>query len=111
MFELRDANVDGAFVAVMRMLGVKVLPRPVTETAQETLLFSVPAQPVSVLQALDAVVRRHGSMRWEVTYCRPELSRRFASVALYTFDKGGLMVQLDQSFRLRGEPNPCQKGR
>lgn len=80
-----------------------------TRTPQETVQFSVPAHTLSVLQALDVVVRRHGAMRWEVRYCRAELSRRFASIALYTFDNGGLMFQLDQSFRARGEPNPCQR--
>lgn len=105
----RDMNVDGAFAALMQMLGIKFYPRPMTQTPQEALQFSVPSQTASVLKALELLVRQHGAMRWEVRYCRPQSSRQFASIGLYTFDKGGLVFQLDQSFRSRGEPNPCRK--
>jgi hypothetical protein len=45
--------------------------------------------PVSRIGALDAVVRAHGRLRWEVSYCLPELESDVAIVRLFTYDDRG----------------------
>ena len=46
--------------------------------------------PISRIEALDAVVRAHGRLRWEVKYCLPEIAGDVAMVHLFTFDDRGL---------------------
>ena len=44
----------------------------------------------SVLEALNASVRAHGSMWWEVRYCQPAARYEYASIGFNTFDGSGL---------------------
>jgi hypothetical protein len=105
--ELVDDDVAGALAAITAMLGAKHSARPPARTALAEKRFSVSLTSVSAVAALDAVVRAHGAMWWEVRYCRPEVSRRYATVNLWTFDKGGVGYRLDQSFRASKNPDPC----
>jgi hypothetical protein len=105
--ELVDENIAGALAAISAILGANDMARPAGRTPLAEKRFSLSLSSVSALAALDAVVKQHGAMWWEVRYCKPEVSRRYATVNLWTFDKGGLGYRLDQSFRARNAPDPC----
>ena len=42
------------------------------------------------VDALNAVVRAHGSLRWRVEYCKPQALFEYAMVRLITFDGDGI---------------------
>ena len=48
--------------------------------------FSVDLGATSVLEALNAIVRAHGELVWEITYCRPQALYEHATIWLSTFD-------------------------
>jgi hypothetical protein len=105
--QLADVNIGEAFVAISRILGVRHVSAPVPRTPLAEKQFSVAPGDTSVVAALDAVVRAHGEMWWEVRYCKPEPLRQYATVFLRTFDNAGLGVRVDQSFRSRKAIDPC----
>ena len=105
--QLGDENMGGAFVAISRILGMRHVSAPTARTPLAEKRFSVSLGDTSVLAALDAVVRAHGEMWWEVRYCKSEPSRQYATVFLRTFDKADLGVRIDQSFRSRKAIDPC----
>jgi hypothetical protein len=104
---LVDDDVAGALGAITAMLGANRSAGTPGRTPLAQKRFSVSRPSVSAVAALDAVVREHGAMWWEVRYCKPEASRRYATVNLWTFDKGGVGSRLDQSFRASKSPDPC----
>ena len=105
--ELVEEDLDGALQAVTAILGANFRGRHPARTPLEDKRFSTALSSVSAVAALDAVARAHGAMWWEVRYCKPEVSRRYATVMLVTFDKGGAGSRLDQSFRASKAPDPC----
>ena len=105
--QLVDENMGGAFVAISRTLGVRHVSAPTARTPLAEKRFSVSLGDTSALAALDAVVRVHGQMWWEMRYCKPESLRQYATVFLRTFDKAGLGARIDQSFRSRKASDPC----
>jgi hypothetical protein len=48
--------------------------------------ITIDVGPISIIEALDAVVRTHGRARWEVSYCRSEAVLLYARIFIYTFD-------------------------
>jgi hypothetical protein len=59
-------------------------------TPEGSRRFSVNLNATSVLEALNASVRAHGSMWWEVRYCQPPARYEYASIGFNTFDGSGL---------------------
>ncbi len=59
-------------------------------TAQGDQKFTVKPQTTSLIGALDAVVRAHGAMQWEISYCRPEVRVVNAKLWLWTTDDSGI---------------------
>jgi hypothetical protein len=59
-------------------------------TAQSDRMFSVSLSRTTIVDALNAVVRAHGSLRWTVDYCKPGALFEYAWVRLNTFDGGGI---------------------
>jgi hypothetical protein len=53
-------------------------------------MFSISLGATTVVDALNAVVRAHGSLRWTVEYCRPQARFEYAMVRLTTFDGDGI---------------------
>jgi hypothetical protein len=104
---LVDANMGDAFAGVLKILGINYPTPSDPPTPQGNLRLTLALGSVSALKALNAIVRQHGAMWWEVRYCKPELSRQYATVSLWTFDKTGLSFRLDQSFRSKGAGDPC----
>jgi hypothetical protein len=82
-------------------------------TEQGNLHFSVRPRTTSILEAANEVVRAHGSLRWTLSYCKPERRIEYALFMLGTFDHSGLggtvrahTVVRDQDGRLRGDCDP-----
>jgi len=48
--------------------------------------LTIDVGPISIIEALDAVVRTHGRARWEINYCRPEAVFLYARIFVYTLD-------------------------
>ena len=59
-------------------------------TPQGERRFSVSLGRTTVVDALNAVVRAHGSLRWTVEYCKPQALFEYATVRLNTFDGDGI---------------------
>jgi hypothetical protein len=51
--------------------------------------FSVRLPVMSAFEALNAIVRAHGNLHWDVTYCNPERRRENAILFLRTTDLSG----------------------
>ena len=59
-------------------------------TPQSGRMFSVALAATTAVDALNAVVRAHGSLRWTVEYCRPQALFEYAMLRLNTFDGDGV---------------------
>lgn len=108
--ELTEDDLGGALAAVAALLGDRYVPPPAMRTAQAMHRFTLRRPVTSVVEALDAIVRTHGTSWWEVRYCQPTLAREFATLTLWTFDKAGLGVRLGAAARRRGQSDPCARG-
>ena len=90
---LVDERLSGALRAIQTAL-TPFLPQGVDQFAFRTpdgnRRFSVSLNATSVLEALNASVRAHGSMWWEVRYCQPPAQYEYASIGFNTFDGSGL---------------------
>lgn len=114
-FVVSDQNLGGALSVVLTALGPwnfgsgsgHGLP-----TAEGQRRFSVTLNATSILEALGAVVRAYGALRWEITYCQPPARYEHATMWLKAFDGsalGGHAVFLrDQNGRLY---SPCSSSR
>jgi hypothetical protein len=94
---LTDQHLGCAVNALAAMLrGDAFTPVPCdwdySRTEQEGRRFSVSLPTASILDAANAFVRAHGSMRWTLSYCKPEQRREYATLMLSTFDRAGLGV-------------------
>lgn len=105
---LDNENVGGALVAIAAMLGAGARAALPSRTPLAEKRFSLSVTATSAVDALDAIVRAHGEMWWEMRYCRPEASPESATLYLYTFDKGGVGYRLYQTLRGRGATDPCR---
>lgn len=71
--------------------------------------FTVQLGATSIVGALTAVVRAHGTLLWHVTYCRPEARHENATIWLTTYDGGGLGRHAAVLVDGRGRRySPCQ---
>ena len=92
-FRVRDGRIWAAMDAVHSALGGARGPADETwpaRTPQSNRLFSVSLATTTVVDALNAVVREHGSLRWTVEYCKPQARFEYAMVRLNTFDGDGI---------------------
>ena len=85
--------MGGALAAIGAALGP--YPGPdgeqfASRTPQGGQRFSVERSATSILDALNAVVRAHGTLFWSVNYCQPPARHENALVSLTTFDGSGL---------------------
>jgi hypothetical protein len=116
-FGFNDLNIAGALEMILAELRGVPMKVPIVEvpmrTEQGNLHFSVRPRTTSILEAANAVVRAHGSLRWTLSYCKPERRVDYALFMLGTFDHSGLggtvkarTVVRDQNGRLRSDCNP-----
>lgn len=111
---LVDERLSGALRAIQAALS-PFLPRGGDQfgfrTPEGDRRFSVSLNATSVLEALNASVRAHGSMWWEVRYCQPAARYEYASIGLNTFDGSGLRGHA----ATRGDDgrmfDPCRQGK
>lgn len=70
------------------------------QTSEGERRFSVPARAATAIDALDAIVRAHGAMYWSVRYCQPSAMPQYATVWLYTSERGpsGVGIPLPPRF-------------
>ncbi len=93
LFRVRDGRIWAAMDAIHSALGGARGPADETwpaRTPQSNRTFSVSLPTTTVVDALNAVVRAHGSLRWTVEYCKPQARFEYAMVRLNTFDGDGI---------------------
>ncbi|HUE87546.1 MAG TPA: hypothetical protein VMO26_15840 [Vicinamibacterales bacterium] len=86
--ELKEQNIGAAMDQIFAQPGVSAGGGELIMTGDPSTI-TLSLGPVSRIEALDAVVRAHGRLRWEVSYCRPELESDVATVRLFTYDDRG----------------------
>jgi hypothetical protein len=90
-FAVEETTFMGAISALATpMAGFKlsgeVGPNP---TEQDARRFSLSLKDTTIIAALNAIVRRHGALTWEVNYCNPSARYEYAHFSFRTFDNGG----------------------
>jgi hypothetical protein len=105
--ELTDENIGGALDAVLAPFGSRSSPdRAQSMSGVGKLTLSI--GPITVVEALDAIVRTHGSMRWVVSYCLPEVAPDVAMLFFHTYDDRGLGAPVSSPRRrVNGKPVSC----
>jgi hypothetical protein len=92
-FSVKDGRMWAALDAVHTVLNGARGPADEVwpaQTPQSDRRFSVSLGATAVVDALNAVVRTHGALRWTVEYCKPRALFEYAWVRLNTFDGGGI---------------------
>jgi hypothetical protein len=92
-FRVKDGRIWGAVAAVHSALGGVRGPADEVwpaRTPQGNRMFSISLGATTVVDALNAVARAHGSLRWTVEYCKPQARYEYAMVRLSTFDGDGI---------------------
>jgi hypothetical protein len=92
-FRVNDGRIWAAMQAVHAALGGARGPADEVwpaRTPQSDHAFSVSLGVTTVRDALNAVVRAHGSLQWRVDYCKPPARYEHAMVWLMTFDGDGV---------------------
>jgi hypothetical protein len=106
--ELKAANVGAAMDAIFRGAfgngsGAEIM-------SSDPSRITVSSGPLSMVEALDAVVRAHGRARWHVKYCTPAVQTEGATVWIMTYDDQGLGKPMPRVRDAQGRPiNPCVK--
>jgi hypothetical protein len=90
-FAVERATYMGAVTALVTpFAGMRITGEPgPNPTEQELRRLSVSLRETTVLGALNAIVRQHGALTWEVNYCKPSARYEFAWFSFRTFDNGG----------------------
>ena len=93
LFSVKDGSIWAAMSAVHSALGGARGPADEVwpaRTPQSNRRFSVSLSATTVVDALNAVARSHGSLRWMVDYCKPQARFEYATVRLNTYDGDGI---------------------
>jgi hypothetical protein len=85
--ELKEQNIGAAMDQIFARPG-RVVGSGELIMSNDPTLVTLSLGPVSRIEALDAVVRAHGRVRWEVGYCLPEIESDVATAWLYVYDEG-----------------------
>jgi hypothetical protein len=93
-FTVTDVGITRALAAVQGALASQIVSnRPDLDvparTPQGHQHVSLNLGATSAFEALNAIVRAHGSMLWRVMYCQPEARLEFAEFGYFTFDGSG----------------------
>lgn len=105
--ELKDDNIGAAFgLALAPLRGNTGLSAQLMSTDPTKLTLSL--GPVSIVEALDATVRAHGSARWLVSYCLPEYAADVANASVMTFDDRGIGAPVYHPRRQGPDGKPIQ---
>ena len=85
--ELKEQNIGAAMDQIFARHG-RIGGSGELHMSNDPALVTLSLGPVSRIEALDAVVRAHGRIRWEVVYCLPEVESDVATARLYVYDEG-----------------------
>jgi hypothetical protein len=85
--ELKEQNIGAALDQIFARPG-RVMGSGELIMSNDPTLVTLSLGPVSRIEALEAVVRAHGRIRWEVRYCLPEMESDVATVFLFVYDEG-----------------------
>lgn len=85
--ELKEQNIGAAMDQIFARPGSVAGSRELIMSNDSTLV-TLSLGPVSRIEALDAVVRAHGRLRWEVKYCLPEYESDVTNAFLFVYDEG-----------------------
>jgi hypothetical protein len=91
-FTVSDVGIRRAIGAVQNAIGPYVVSGLFDfpeRTPQGNQHVSVNLGTTSAFEALNAIVRAHGSMLWTVRYCKPAARLEFAEFGFFTFDGSG----------------------
>jgi hypothetical protein len=93
-FHIDAKNYAAALHAVQVALGGPTIANP-DDLGRRTAHGSAPISvhldtATSAYEALNAIVRAHGALRWRVTYCTEEARHEFATIWMDTYDGSGL---------------------
>jgi hypothetical protein len=91
-FGVSDVGIRRAIGAVQNDIGpyaVSSLFDFPERTPQGNQHVSLNLGTTTAFEALNAIVRAHGSMLWKVAYCKPETRLEFADFGFFTFDGSG----------------------
>ena len=91
-FNLAAKGIGNASRAVQTVLSGTDRPSAVEifRTPQGNHEFSIHLGATSLLEALNAIARDHGSLRWDILYCSTEPRPEYATVSFYTYDGSGI---------------------
>jgi hypothetical protein len=92
-FAVDDQNLGGALHQISAARdGDAALPyiELPMRTEQGHRKFSLALGTTTLFEAMNAIVREHGAMWWQVNYCQPQALAESSRVFLYTFDGAGL---------------------
>ena len=105
-FELKDGNIGGALDALLAPLKGSSGNGALLMSGVGSITLSL--GPISMVDALDAIVRQHGQASWQVRYCVDEVAPDVGIVNLSTYDDRGIGTSF---VPLRngpdGKPMPC----
>ena len=99
-FQIDDRNLDGITAAVRQAITGGVPPSPVDrpmQTDEGNRKLSVDMVGTSIYEALNQVVRAHGSLIWQLSYCRAPARQESSDIMFRTFDGSGLTTGMKVS--------------
>lgn len=93
LYEMSDQDVSEVSTGLASYLsGITIDARDRTRvnmTPQMSRRISFRLEQATILEILNTIVRQHGALAWDISYCKPQYSYAFATIWLRTFDHGG----------------------
>lgn len=92
-FALKDEDVEGALAVVVTALRSGQVPAneaSTDHTPHADHRFSVTLGATSIYEALNAIVKAHGELVWQVSYCQPPTVLEHASIGFFFLQGTGL---------------------
>lgn len=92
-FQIDDRNLDGIVAVVRNAItggeSASLADRPL-QTDEGNRKLSVDMTGTSIYEALNQVVRAHGALVWQLSYCRAPGRQELSEIMFRTFDGSGL---------------------
>ena len=97
-FEIENRNLDGITQLVRQVLAdrpVSDQPDRVINTEEGDRRLSLELSGTSIYDTLNAIVRAHGALTWQLSYCREPALQHLSMVVLRTFDGAGVSTAVN----------------
>jgi hypothetical protein len=92
-FQVEHRNLDGIRKLVRQAVNggeANDQPDQMTNTEEGDRRLSIDLSGVSIYETLNAIVRAHGALTWQVSYCREPARQEHSAVLFRTFDGAGM---------------------